>query len=80
MCDVIVFFVFVFFYDFSEDLSSIIQLLKEKLSDLPTEEPIGSEDIYGQDIGLMFFTDYFQWSNGTYYLFLYYCLFIYIFE
>jgi hypothetical protein len=53
--------------------------LKEKLSELPTEEPVGSEDIYGQDIGLMFFTDDFQWSNGTYYLFFFILLLVYLY-
>jgi hypothetical protein len=38
--------------------------LKSQLSSLPTEQPVGSEDIYGQDISISFFTDDFQWSNG----------------
>lgn len=39
--------------------------MKQELQALPTEEPVGSEDIYGQDISLSFFSDDFQWSNGT---------------
>ncbi|KAG0744925.1 hypothetical protein G6F57_008902 [Rhizopus arrhizus] len=47
-----------------DDLSYLLQLLKSQLSSLPTEQPVGSEDIYGQDISISFFTDNFQWSNG----------------
>ncbi|KAI8096048.1 hypothetical protein BDF21DRAFT_458288 [Thamnidium elegans] len=48
----------------SEQLNSFLELLKQELQALPTEEPQGSEDIYGQDISLSFFSDDFQWSNG----------------
>lgn len=47
-------------------MNSFLELLKQELQALPTEEPQGSEDIYGQDISLSFFSDDFQWSNGTY--------------
>ncbi|KAG2196719.1 hypothetical protein INT47_009629 [Mucor saturninus] len=48
----------------AEQLSSLLDLLKQELQALPTEDPVGSEDIYGQDISLSFFSDDFQWSNG----------------
>ncbi|KAI7904648.1 uncharacterized protein BX663DRAFT_503079 [Cokeromyces recurvatus] len=47
-----------------EQISNVLDTLKQKLQTLPTEEPVGSEDIYGQDISLSFFSDDFQWSNG----------------
>ncbi|KAG2203529.1 hypothetical protein INT46_011434 [Mucor plumbeus] len=47
-----------------EEVSSLLDTLKQQLQSLPTEEPVGSEDIYGQDISLSFFSDDFQWSNG----------------
>ncbi|KAL9540174.1 hypothetical protein PS6_010884 [Mucor atramentarius] len=47
-----------------EELSSLLDTLKQQLQELPTEQPIGSQDIYGQDISLSFFSDDFQWSNG----------------
>ncbi|KAI9473751.1 MAG: hypothetical protein EXX96DRAFT_487566 [Benjaminiella poitrasii] len=47
-----------------EQIASILDTLKQQLQTLPTEEPTGSEDIYGQDISLSFFSDDFQWSNG----------------
>jgi hypothetical protein len=39
--------------------------LHSQLKQLPLENPIGSDDIYGRDISLGFFTDEFQWQNGT---------------
>jgi hypothetical protein len=38
--------------------------LHSQLKQLPLENPIGSDDIYGRDISLGFFTDEFQWQNG----------------
>lgn len=38
--------------------------LHSQLKQLPLEDPIGSDDIYGRDISLGFFTDEFQWQNG----------------
>lgn len=51
-------------FGYSEQLSSLLDTLKQQLQFLPTEEPVGSQDIYGQDISLSFFSDDFQWSNG----------------
>lgn len=34
------------------------------MQDLPTEQPPGSEDIYGLDTGLAFGSDELEWSNG----------------
>ncbi|KAI8886730.1 hypothetical protein K501DRAFT_321740 [Backusella circina FSU 941] len=48
----------------TEDLSSVLELLKEKLRGLPTEDPVGSEDIYGEDIALAFMSDDLEWVNG----------------
>ncbi|CAO3668548.1 unnamed protein product [Rhizopus stolonifer] len=47
-----------------EEVSSLFGLLKDQLSRLPTEQPVGSQDIYGQDISITFLTEDFQWSNG----------------
>ncbi|KAI8974051.1 hypothetical protein BDB01DRAFT_807343 [Pilobolus umbonatus] len=47
-----------------DEVVPLLMNLKEILSTLPTEEPVGSEDIYGQNISISFFTDDFQWSNG----------------
>ncbi|CAO3618826.1 unnamed protein product [Mucor hiemalis] len=47
-----------------EDLSGLLEQIKNQLQQLPTEEPVGSQDIYGQDISISFFSDDFQWSNG----------------
>ncbi|KAI9356076.1 hypothetical protein BD770DRAFT_323448 [Pilaira anomala] len=48
----------------AEQVNNILELLKQELQNLPTEQPVGSADIYGQDVSLSFFTDDFQWSNG----------------
>lgn len=41
-----------------------MEQIKNQLQQLPTEEPVGSQDIYGQDVSISFFSDDFQWSNG----------------
>ncbi|CEP18138.1 hypothetical protein [Parasitella parasitica] len=38
----------------SEDLSKDLEWLKEKLENLPTEKPTGSQDIYGLKTSLLF--------------------------
>ncbi|KAI8973798.1 hypothetical protein BDF20DRAFT_837696 [Mycotypha africana] len=48
----------------AEELSDFLDRLKAQLKELPTEDPVGSEDIYGEDVSLSFFSDEFQWSNG----------------
>ncbi len=41
-----------------------IEELHEILKDLPTEQPPGSEDIYGLDTGIVWGSDDLEWSNG----------------
>ncbi|KAI8341002.1 hypothetical protein EDC96DRAFT_522830 [Choanephora cucurbitarum] len=48
----------------TEQVSGILDEIKKQLQELPTEQPPGSEDIYGQDISLGFMSDDFQWING----------------
>ncbi|KAI9278033.1 hypothetical protein BY458DRAFT_503580 [Sporodiniella umbellata] len=48
----------------AKDITQLVELLRGQLSELPTEKPIGSQDIYGQDISLTFLSEDFQWSNG----------------
>ena len=48
----------------SDQVSGILDAIKKQLQELPTEQPPGSEDIYGQDISLGFMSDDFQWING----------------
>ncbi|KAI8086080.1 uncharacterized protein BX664DRAFT_334866 [Halteromyces radiatus] len=49
----------------AEDIKNLTMSLKETLGQLPVEEPIGSEDIYGFDTSIAFFSDDgFQWQNG----------------
>ncbi|KAI7864684.1 hypothetical protein BDF14DRAFT_1884113 [Spinellus fusiger] len=38
--------------------------IKSQLKSLPVEEPVGSQDIYGLDTSIGFFSDDFQWQNG----------------
>ncbi|KAI8377579.1 uncharacterized protein BYT42DRAFT_546254 [Radiomyces spectabilis] len=49
-----------------QDLHSFVAGLEKTLQMLPVESPEGSEDIYGEDISIAFYsseTD-FQWRNG----------------
>jgi len=51
----------------TSDVKKIDQLVAELekiLKDLPTEQPPGSADIYGMDIGLMYGSDKVEWMNG----------------
>ncbi|SAM06450.1 hypothetical protein [Absidia glauca] len=48
----------------SDQVQSLAASLKEALAQLPTEQPPGSEDIYGLDTGISFMSDDFQWQNG----------------
>ncbi|KAI9255727.1 hypothetical protein BDA99DRAFT_517494 [Phascolomyces articulosus] len=48
----------------TEQLTTLLSTVKEQLQSLPTEDPIGSEDIYGLDTSILFFADGFQWGNG----------------
>jgi len=47
-----------------QEIHSLMADLHSQLKQLPLEEPIGSDDIYGRDISLGFFTSDFQWQNG----------------
>ncbi|KAF7731225.1 hypothetical protein EC973_000641 [Apophysomyces ossiformis] len=48
----------------SQQVQEVLAKLKEQLQQLPLEEPAGSEDIYGQDISIGYFSEDFQWQNG----------------
>ncbi|KAI9497512.1 hypothetical protein BDB00DRAFT_784834 [Zychaea mexicana] len=48
----------------TENISLLLSTVKEELQSLPTEDPVGSEDIYGLDTSILFFADGFQWGNG----------------
>ncbi|KAG0166392.1 hypothetical protein DFQ28_007262 [Apophysomyces sp. BC1034] len=48
----------------TQEIQDVLVNLKQQLQQLPTEEPAGSEDIYGQDISIALLTDDFQWQNG----------------
>ncbi|KAI8070484.1 hypothetical protein BC940DRAFT_271220 [Gongronella butleri] len=48
----------------ADTVQALLTSIKEGLQSLPIEEPIGSEDIYGLDTSIAFFTDDFQWQNG----------------
>ncbi|KAH8552484.1 hypothetical protein BGW37DRAFT_489157 [Umbelopsis sp. PMI_123] len=47
-----------------QEIHTLLGDLHSQLKQLPLESPIGSDDIYGRDISLGFFTDEFQWQNG----------------
>jgi hypothetical protein len=46
------------------DVDRLVTELKAILKKLPTENPPGSKDIYGLDVGLMFGSDDLEWMNG----------------
>ncbi|KAL1936088.1 hypothetical protein VTP01DRAFT_222 [Rhizomucor pusillus] len=48
----------------TEQIATLFSTVKEQLQQLPTEEPVGSQDIYGLDTSIMFYTNDFQWRNG----------------
>ncbi|KAG2226180.1 hypothetical protein INT45_003325 [Circinella minor] len=48
----------------TEQITTLLSAIKDQLQNLPTEEPVGSEDIYGLDTSILFFADGFQWGNG----------------
>ncbi|CAG8721517.1 3416_t:CDS:1, partial [Acaulospora colombiana] len=45
-------------------VDELISELEGILKKLPTENPPGSKDIYGEDIGLMYGSDNVEWING----------------
>ncbi|KAG8802822.1 hypothetical protein FRC17_006332 [Serendipita sp. 399] len=45
-------------------VDDLIEELEGILKELPTEQPPGSKDIYGLDIGLMYGSDNVEWMNG----------------
>ncbi|KAI8149526.1 hypothetical protein BJV82DRAFT_662822 [Fennellomyces sp. T-0311] len=48
----------------TEQIFILLQTVKAQLQELPTEDPVGSEDIYGLDTSILFYADGFQWGNG----------------
>ncbi|KIO25547.1 hypothetical protein M407DRAFT_75600 [Tulasnella calospora MUT 4182] len=50
--------------DDPKNVESRVAELESILKGLPTEQPPGSEDIYGMDIGIMYGSDNLEWANG----------------
>ncbi|KAG9042333.1 hypothetical protein FS837_011013 [Tulasnella sp. UAMH 9824] len=50
--------------DDPKNVDSRVAELESILSQLPTEQPPGSEDIYGMNIGIMYGSDNLEWANG----------------
>lgn len=48
-----------------DDTTALVDELKSILKELPTEQPPGSEDIYGLDTSIAFGSDDFEWMNGA---------------
>ncbi|KAL0089234.1 hypothetical protein F4703DRAFT_1926019 [Phycomyces blakesleeanus] len=48
----------------TQELQDALLILRNQLAELPLEEPTGSQDIYGQDVSIGFFSNDFQWQNG----------------
>ena len=48
----------------ADDSHSLVVELHGILKDLPTEQPPGSEDIYGMNTSIMWADDTLQWQNG----------------
>ncbi|CAO3646919.1 unnamed protein product [Cunninghamella echinulata] len=48
----------------TEQVQTLVTGIQDQLQQLPVEEPLGSEDIYGLDTSIAFFSDDFQWQNG----------------
>jgi hypothetical protein len=46
------------------EVSGLVDELHAILMDLPTEQPPGSEDIYGLDVAIALGSDNFMWWNG----------------
>ena len=47
-----------------DETKVLIQELHDILKDLPTEQPPGSEDIYGLDISIAWGSEDLEWVNG----------------
>ena len=47
-----------------DETKALIQELHDILKDLPTEQPPGSEDIYGLDTSIAWGSDDLEWVNG----------------
>lgn len=50
--------------DDPKNVDSRVAELESILRDLPTEQPPGSEDIYGLNIGIAYGSDNLEWFNG----------------
>ncbi|KAE8149579.1 hypothetical protein BDV25DRAFT_125065 [Aspergillus avenaceus] len=49
----------------SQEVQDLIAELHDSLTALPTEDPSGSEDIYGLDISIAWHSADIQWRNGA---------------
>ncbi|KAH7101756.1 hypothetical protein BKA62DRAFT_829843 [Auriculariales sp. MPI-PUGE-AT-0066] len=45
--------------------NTLVEELADLLKDLPVEQPRGTADIYGFNIGITFGSDQFEWANGS---------------
>ncbi|ORY99572.1 hypothetical protein BCR42DRAFT_385562 [Absidia repens] len=48
----------------TNEVQTLVNTLVPELGQLPIEEPIGSEDIYGFDTSISFLSGDFKWQNG----------------
>lgn len=48
----------------NDETAALVDELQEILKSIPTEEPLGSEDIYGLNTGIMWASDDLVWANG----------------
>lgn len=50
--------------DLTDSHSALVDELHGILRNLPTEQPPGSQDIYGMDVGIQWGSDDLEWANG----------------
>ncbi|RUP50666.1 hypothetical protein BC936DRAFT_138187 [Jimgerdemannia flammicorona] len=49
-----------------QEVQTLVSDLRSELHNLPTEQPVGAQDIYGFDISISFDWNDFHWQNGKY--------------
>ncbi|RUP50916.1 hypothetical protein BC936DRAFT_137119 [Jimgerdemannia flammicorona] len=47
-----------------QEVQTLVSDLRSELHNLPTEQPVGAQDIYGFDISISFDWNDFHWQNG----------------
>ena len=56
--------IWIFVVEPDDDTTKLVEELEAILKKLPTEQPPGSEDIYGLNTGIAFKSGDFEWCNG----------------